>query len=421
MPDYLIEKTLIQQTPIIHFQYGQKGVTLRATEVKPKLDRFLRRKSANDSIPDDWCIGSTDALNYKLRFEAIGTPTVSMAHEYAIEAYREKLNGNHDAERAANRNLRNAINGIYFGNMAKSSDNPSVEEYSARVRESFKETVLYPDGIKLTVICFIPGLKKMIESSLSEFFVVTNFGTMQDKGFGSFMIKGDDPSDGDISRMLREAYGAAKCYSFSRYDRRDTDKTFDRIKTVYSIMKSGINFREYQRSLLFLFMHESFGMGNEKAFVKRNEISPWQNGAPVASSHFQDDFPPEGDPHYFVRALLGVGDHLEFINNPANLRDGKTTVNIKCTNRDIARLASPVFFKVIGGYVYYVGGRINEAIYGAEFSFTSTLGSGTLTVPTKEQLGEDFMDRFMDYCFKKFNDEDDEDIMSFINFYIDEV
>ncbi|MCB9266438.1 MAG: hypothetical protein H6558_15520 [Lewinellaceae bacterium] len=30
-----------QHTPIIHFQHDQDGATLRATEVKPKLDKFI--------------------------------------------------------------------------------------------------------------------------------------------------------------------------------------------------------------------------------------------------------------------------------------------------------------------------------------------------------------------------------------------
>jgi len=35
---YKLEFTLKQHTPIIHFQHDQDGATLRATEVKPKLD-----------------------------------------------------------------------------------------------------------------------------------------------------------------------------------------------------------------------------------------------------------------------------------------------------------------------------------------------------------------------------------------------
>ena len=39
---YKLEFTLKQHTPLIHFQHDQAGATLRATEVKPKLDKFLR-------------------------------------------------------------------------------------------------------------------------------------------------------------------------------------------------------------------------------------------------------------------------------------------------------------------------------------------------------------------------------------------
>ena len=35
---------LIQHTPIIHFQAKDMGATLRASEVKPKLDRYLMKQ-----------------------------------------------------------------------------------------------------------------------------------------------------------------------------------------------------------------------------------------------------------------------------------------------------------------------------------------------------------------------------------------
>jgi hypothetical protein len=38
---YQLKIQLKQHTPIIHFQHDQAGATLRASEVKPKLDRFL--------------------------------------------------------------------------------------------------------------------------------------------------------------------------------------------------------------------------------------------------------------------------------------------------------------------------------------------------------------------------------------------
>lgn len=38
---YRLQVKLKQHTPLIHFQWQQEGATLRASEVKPKLDRFI--------------------------------------------------------------------------------------------------------------------------------------------------------------------------------------------------------------------------------------------------------------------------------------------------------------------------------------------------------------------------------------------
>jgi len=55
---YNFKITLKQHTPLIHFQHDQEGATLRASEVKPKLDRFILTKLGNGdyenghSLPD---------------------------------------------------------------------------------------------------------------------------------------------------------------------------------------------------------------------------------------------------------------------------------------------------------------------------------------------------------------------------------
>ena len=47
---YKLRFILKQHTPLIHFQHDQDGATLRATEVKPKLDRFLIEKFKEEGI-----------------------------------------------------------------------------------------------------------------------------------------------------------------------------------------------------------------------------------------------------------------------------------------------------------------------------------------------------------------------------------
>ena len=43
-----LDFTLEQIVSMIHFQGDEEGATIRATELKPKLDRFLYRKLASD-------------------------------------------------------------------------------------------------------------------------------------------------------------------------------------------------------------------------------------------------------------------------------------------------------------------------------------------------------------------------------------
>jgi len=61
---------LKQHTPIIHFQHYQKGATLRASELKPKLDKFLIENFKSQGIDyKKWLIGDGKhpALNYKVK------------------------------------------------------------------------------------------------------------------------------------------------------------------------------------------------------------------------------------------------------------------------------------------------------------------------------------------------------------------
>ena len=47
---------LNQHTPLIHFQHDQIGATLRASEVKPKLDKYIISRLGDehyDTLPDE--------------------------------------------------------------------------------------------------------------------------------------------------------------------------------------------------------------------------------------------------------------------------------------------------------------------------------------------------------------------------------
>ena len=131
--------TLKQQTPIIHFQYDQTGATLRATEVKPKLDAFILKKIGEEHARSlGWFIGDTKALDYKMRFYSPGEERVNLdTREYDI----------------------------YYGNMGE--DTIFVEGIFAKDRT-----------VTMEIICFRQELRETIDELLENFFNVTNFGRM---------------------------------------------------------------------------------------------------------------------------------------------------------------------------------------------------------------------------------------------------
>lgn len=352
---FVLTYELKQETPIIHFQHNQSGATLRATEVKPKLDRFIIKKLGGvKNISKDWFVKETEALNYKMQISALGEP---VAVELGMKTPYD----------------------IFYGNMRNSPNQ--------------KKGIVCDS--KLNIVCTIVELREFIDKIISEFFVVTNFGTMQNKGFGSYTVKNRTLKPWDIPQYLKEHYGAEKCYSFS-----GGTEPFVRIKTIYSMMKSGVNFRGYQRSYLFLYMHgHKYKICNEKAALKQKKLVPI-----IGKNKDKSDVNKDGHTHRYVRALLGVCDHLEFINDIENKKD-KTTVKVSsCDNEAIARLQSPIFFKVINGNVYFVAGRINQKIYGAEFDFSTPRGNVKLRVPDKTELGDAFIDKFLAYSVNELNE-----------------
>lgn len=341
---YIKTYTLLAQSPIIHFQPGQEGATLRATEVKPKLDRYLRQRLGR--VPPEWLLpGQEKALNYKLRFlRASGVKIIELGPKTPYD--------------------------IFYGNMGAGPKKKGVIA-----------------NVSMTVICMIPALLDEIEKHIGDFFIAHNFGAMQDKGFGSFVVDGADHAPRRIAAVLRETYGAKACYSFIH-----NETPFKQIKSLYATMKSGVSYASpKQPSLLFRYMREEYDIGNDKDWIKQTDLVPTRGKRPQPTANGQNSY-------YYVRALLGLADHISF-------KGSTDSVKISDQDGNIERLASPILFKIIGDRVYYVARRLNDKIYGATFSFS--LGNRahmklyTLNVPTKEQLGKGFIDDFLEYCFGK--------------------
>lgn len=367
--EFTLQYTLKAHTPMIHFQSQQQGVTLRATEVKPKLDKFITSRLGEENIPQDWYTGSTRSFNYKLRFRATGDTQICAPHK------------------------------MYYGNSGKHLGDP---EFAQSVK----------CDCTMQVLCFIPALREAIDQCIGEFFICTNFGRMQSKGFGSFTVENHSYTSTDIGRLLCQSTGAAVCYTFrGSYD---DNLTFDDIQLLYAVMKSGFNRTshfnprpdQYHRSYLFEYFHNE-GIGNEKAAMKRSGISPTARHPDNRQQIFQQDC----ETYQYVRALLGICDHLEYI-TAFELRTNtkgitgyfpareKEVVLVTCP--DVSRFASPIFFKVIDGVVYIAAKRIHADILGKEFQFTQKSTGNSICLCVPEQFD---IDGFMAWFVQRYNQD----------------
>lgn len=378
---FIKEYGLNQHSILIHFQVNQSenglNVCLRPTEVKPKLDRFIVKKlGGRAGVIDehkDWIRAENPngvdlALNYKMSIRC---------NSQNVTVYKTKnRNDNDDTPKLPD---------IYYGNMG---DN--VEK---------KYGVFFNDGLTIRIVCFNDELGKVIDQYIAEFFAVTNFGTMQDKGFGSFTIQGCDIN---IPKVLKENYGANACYMIRTNQKGYSDavqnELFKTIKQVYSIMKSGQNIvgrdgrtitSKYIRSYIYVYMHEKHKLGNEKACLKKNGVAPIRTTHDIANAH-EHDKQADLTEFRYVRALLGIGENVEWLDeDPDSRRREKVTIEDQTQELGIERFASPVFFKIVNGRIYMTANQPDSRIFGHSFRFANQ--GYTRGNPNSERKGKSVM------------------------------
>lgn len=393
-----LEIQLEAQSPLIHFQADEKhygehpGVTVRASEVKPKLDRFLIRKlkktggcldELKKNYPSFFVDVKHDALNYKMEIEH-GEESI------LVELSPEDKRLRYD---------------LYYGNMGENQEVKKMGVIS-------NPTVI--------IFCMVEDLRKLIQEHIIEFFLVTNFGTMQNKGFGSFLP--NDCKFGNVLKkkqeemiagfLLEDVIDSMKiersckkiCYGI-KFSGNQGDTAIDKnrfwlrifkeIKQFYGIMKSGQNFCGFARSYIYDYMHEEARcIDNEKAWMKQKGISPAISTGQIPKVERWDDNPK------YVRAMLGTGETISYKKEegkPCN-KKGKVPVTITSLDENIDRVPSPIYFKIIKNVVFIVAREAPEEIYSVKFRFENELWKkqGILKTPDKFDIDE-FLMQYVDY------------------------
>ena len=204
----IIRFDLKQHTPITHFQAKEDGATLRASEVKPKLDKFLFRKfSFFDVDAEGKSIVKQEYVDCIKK-----TGNKEFAFDYALSFIaRDNVVTEIDS--------RHRNSPMYFGNMG---DNANDHKDFVYARGGVAGKIRVKNGL----------LKEHLEECLEEFFWLHNFGTRQSKGYGSFTII--KLNNIEVGQNVRTRY------SFQLSDL-NWEAALAKIDLFYRVLRSGIN------------------------------------------------------------------------------------------------------------------------------------------------------------------------------------
>lgn len=231
---------LVQDTPMWHFQGAFDDCCLRATEVKPKLDRFLLAKldkgelsvndcalTSRDGVPSTWWANEDKtALNYKMR--------ISAESRRIIESQLPDLD-RRTGQQKTDRNGKPVFRNLY-------------PIYFARVGadETGDMELVKMSGIRVELIVGDDRLAECIEPIIPAFFASHSFGARQDKGFGCFRVSGA----GSTGRLSGASY-----YFIVPACNNSEDKyqsLFQHINYFHKVIRSGVNERGcYVKSMMY--------------------------------------------------------------------------------------------------------------------------------------------------------------------------
>lgn len=395
MSDYKLEFTLRQHTPLIHFQHDQEGATLRATEVKAKLDRFLCQRLIGDAQQNPlpllkqnpvwrtWLIGGSEAK--------------APAFDYKI-------------------------------NILDLDPEPEQGQTALITRDDIGFWKKSRKGLKVKIFTYHLELKSTINECIHSFFALNNFGKRQSKAWGSFF---PTTNEALFSDYLLES--GKPIYEYNGEVSGNPNSFYARVTEVWRLLKSGKNVNnDYRKALVFKYASEK-GLRWDKRRIKKDILSLIESGSlrhtlisqrdPIDSTRFEDGCDPVGEiysdqqdnpdfqgEYRFVRAMLGLPELYEFQAGDQYIHQ------VSFSSPDVERFKSPVTFKVCNRRLFAILDSIPESMFSKSFSVSvkskprsgnrSIIGPvdmpSTLITPSK---GEFDLEEFMDKYFQCLNFE----------------
>lgn len=314
---------LKQHTPLIHFQHDQEGATLRASEIKPLLDKFILTELGDgkynigcDKAKDKgWFIGYNNktSLPYQLSIKA-DTENIKMPMEPKIKE------GKQDTDKYGNL-LYTTRFPLILSNMGGKKETELVNfSFAKEITLKFKSNTN-------------DDILSLIEKNIDAFFYLHNFGNRASKGFGSFTVS----KINNINKNITEKYFPIDSTFLLEFEQSSLIPNLRYFKVLFGVidyfwkrLKPGINYGKdndkYKKSHLYTYINKE----TSKTWEKRTIKTKFNLG----DRHIETT--PNLNTPAFARALLGMPDKFEY---------KRGTVNI--THPDIERIMSPIYFKPI--------------------------------------------------------------------------
>ena len=344
---------LKQHTPIIHFQHDQEGATLRATEVKAKLDRFLTNdfpiiapKTAEVYSKEIESIRIAQKekkpTGYKLKFFS---NKENVKYYYFESFFSKNKHETFEVEQLLGKHFNKNISAVapaaYFADREKRTGD-NVDALSG-----IKLGVFYSDNIKCEIFSINSRLLQLLNISLAPFFMINNFGTRSSKGFGSFEVL-NPIKDYTIAEVFKN-FG--QC-AFTKKIPKSIEETLKIIDSTYKKLRSNVATNE---SEIRDFFEDNYNSTWSKKLVTEKVAKGKKEWTPE-----EEDFDIQ-----FIRALLGLPELHDY----PQLKPDKPKVKIKEKLDEIQRFPSPITFTIHGDKLILFARENPNEILGRAFEF----------------------------------------------------
>ena len=354
---------LKQHSPIIHFQHYESGATLRASALKPKIDKFI----IND-------LKKVDKELYEQYKDLIENSSIFKGDK---ESKDKNSKQNNESKKTY---YRYGISIMRSDKCIKDKPKCTGEPPASYFAKDSKKTCFSSDLIELKIKSFGKDLINLVNKALPYVLTYENFGLRATKGSGCYHLEEDMTAEKFEKLALKKYKTIYKLKGdFSNYD-----DALEKIQQFYQLLKSG---NRNKKSLLLQYMCTK-NIVWEKQRIKEK--------FPEVGIKKHVDCGHKNDKPRYIRAVLGLAKINEYgRQNPKQ----KIEIASHKKNKDkpkYQRLASPIVFKVFNSSVYLLPNRTYDNILRKWFEFS--LGEEKFLIKTPEKFD---IDAFLQFAEKE--------------------